>query len=39
MTFEIDPSNSGVRNEHILLAEYLQSSYLCIDMYDADTRF
>ena len=37
--FEIDGSNSRIQNEHILLAEYLNSSYLSIDLYDADTRF
>ena len=37
--FEIDPSFSKVQNEHMLLAQYLNNSYLNIDMYDADSRF
>lgn len=35
----MDPSRSGVADEHMILAKYLHESYLSIDMYDADTRF
>lgn len=37
--YEVDPSNSGVEDENLILAEYLNSSYLAIDMFDADSRF
>jgi hypothetical protein len=37
--FEVDESNSGVEDEHMILAEYLNTSFLAIDMFDADSRF
>lgn len=39
MIYEVDPSNSGVDDENLILVDYLNSSYLAIDMYDADSRF
>jgi hypothetical protein len=35
--FEVDPSRSGVQNEHIELANYLDSRSLTIDVWDADS--
>lgn len=39
MQFEVDESRSLVVDEHMLLAEYLHTRYLTVDVYDADSRF
>lgn len=39
ITFDIDPSVSMVRDEHVSLARYMKDQFLTIDIYDADSKF
>jgi len=39
LTFEIDPSTSFIKDENILLAKYLLSHFMIIEIYDAESRF
>jgi len=39
VTFDIDPSESKIMNEHIKLAEYLKERFLTIDIFDVKTKF
>jgi len=39
ITFDIDPSVSQIKDEHISLARYMKDQFLTIDIYDADSKF
>jgi hypothetical protein len=39
VTFEVDPSTSGVPNENIRLVEYMRDRYLNFDIYDGESHF
>lgn len=39
ITFDIDPSVSQIKDEHISLAHYMKEQFLTIDIYDADSKF
>lgn len=39
INFEVDPSKSKIKDEHMNLANYLKERYLTIDIFDAQSRF
>ena len=39
VTFNIDPSESKIINEHMKLANYLKERYLTIDLFDVKSKF
>lgn len=39
VTFEIDPSESKIVDEHMKLANYLLDRFLTIDIFDVTTKF
>jgi hypothetical protein len=39
VTFDIDPSESRIINQHVKLAEYLKERFLTIDIFDVKTKF
>jgi len=39
VTFNIDPSESKIINEHVKLANYLKERFLTIDIFDVKTKF
>ena len=39
ISYDIDPTISKVKNEHMQLAEYMKDQYLTIDIFDADSQF
>lgn len=38
VTFNIDPSESKIINEHVKLANYLKERFLTIDIFDVKTN-
>lgn len=39
VTFNIDPSDSKIVDEHVKLANYLKERFLTIDIFDVKTKF
>ena len=39
ISYDIDPTISKVKNEHMQLADYMKDQYLTIDIFDADSQF
>lgn len=39
ISFDIDPSVSKIKDEHVKLAKYLKERYLTIDIFDAEKKF
>eukprot|EP00349_Pseudokeronopsis_sp_Brazil_P007166 CAMPEP_0202975856 /NCGR_PEP_ID=MMETSP1396-20130829/72696_1 /ASSEMBLY_ACC=CAM_ASM_000872 /TAXON_ID= /ORGANISM="Pseudokeronopsis sp., Strain Brazil" /LENGTH=93 /DNA_ID=CAMNT_0049712209 /DNA_START=255 /DNA_END=536 /DNA_ORIENTATION=- len=39
LVFEVDPSKSKVKDQHIALANYLKDRFLTIDIFDGDSLF
>lgn len=39
VTYDIDPSTSLVKDEHLKLAQYLKEHYISVEVFDAETKF
>jgi hypothetical protein len=39
VTFEIDPSLSRIKDEHLKLSQYLYERFLTVDIFDGDSLF
>ena len=39
ITFEVDPSISRIKDEHLKMGEYLRERFLTVDVFDGDSLF